>query len=135
MEITKRKGFVGPIIPHADYRGTARAARSFSHGMVHWAGSYGLVALVAWLMVLAGHAGAWSIPALAIAALCAMLALLALFTHAFGRGRNGLYSFERAFALTACSALIIAGAGYWLGQGWSAAEAGRALDQVVRSVL
>jgi hypothetical protein len=103
--------------------------------MVHWAGSYALIALVAWLLAAPGHADIWTGGALLIAAVCAALALLALFTHAFGRGGSGLYSFERAFSLTLISTLIVAGAGYWLGQGWSAASAGRALNQGVGAAM
>lgn len=103
--------------------------------MIHWVGSYALIALVAGLSVAMGRASAWAGAAALIAGLSAARALLALLTHAFGRGRDGPYSFERAFTLTLVSTLVVAGAGVWLGQGWSAADAGRALDRSVAAAI
>ena len=66
--------------------------------MLHWARSFGAIALLAAPAALAG-AGALSTLAAAIMLLFLVLMALALLTGLFGRGRDGLYSGEDAMAV------------------------------------
>jgi hypothetical protein len=96
--------------------------------MLHWARSYFVVGLLAAAFTLFPPLQA---AALLLIALFAALALLALVVGALGRNRDGSYSAERALGIVA-----FAGAAFWLGHewianGWTAADAGRAVDQTL----
>ena len=95
--------------------------------MLHWARSFGALAFVAGAFALAGLPPAFATLAGAMFWLFAVLAGLALFTGAFGRGRDGLYSCERALGLTGIAA-VCAVAFVGIMSGWTAQDAGRAVD-------
>lgn len=103
--------------------------------MLHWAISFGLMALLAAVVALSGA----PLVVLAVAQLLfwlnAALFALALLTGAFGRGRDGLYSAERAVGLTTGAAVLAAIGFVWAANDWSAADAGRALDRRVAEVI
>ena len=103
--------------------------------MLHWAKSFGAIALIAGAFALAGLPDAFAMLAGAMLWLFAALAGLALFTGAFGRGRDGLYSFERALTLVGAAAGVVVVSAVWLGSGWTAEDAGRALDGGVAELV
>jgi hypothetical protein len=91
----------------------ASAALTLSLAMLHWARSFGAIALVAAPAALAG-AGALSVLAAAIVLLFLVLTALALLTGLFGRGRDGLYSGEDAVAVILLCVLAATALGVWL---------------------
>jgi hypothetical protein len=96
--------------------------------MQHWVNAFGAMALLAAPVALADW-GVVSEMGLFVFWLFAALAALALVTGAFGRGRNGLYSAERAVATVAVSSALIAVAFVWVANAWTAEDAVRALDR------
>lgn len=94
--------------------------------MLHWAKSFAAVALFAAALALIP---ALQLLGLVLVAVFAALALLSLIVGAFGRSSDGAYSAERALGLVAL-ATAAAWTGYkWMADGWTAADAGRAVDQ------
>jgi len=69
--------------------------------MLHWARAFAVMALLAAIAALSGFAPGAAVIAAAIFWLNFVLMGLSLLTHLFGRGRDGLYSSERAVTLTA----------------------------------
>ena len=102
--------------------------------MLHWAISFGLIALLAAVFALAdapvlvrGLAQVLFWPNVALFA-------LSLLTGLFGRGKDGLYSAERAVGWTAGAGALAALALAWFANGWSVADASAALAQLARGV-
>lgn len=81
--------------------------------MLHWANAFGLMALISAVFALSGLSLAVSGMAQILFWLNAGLFALALLTGLFGRGRDGLYSAERALWWVA-----VAGVGLMVGVGW-----------------
>jgi len=93
--------------------------------MQHWTRAFAAIALFAAFAALAGLAPAWTMAATAMFWLFAALAALSLLTGAFGRGRDGLYSAERAVTLTGLGCAAAFGGYLWLTEpAWIARFAG-----------
>jgi uncharacterized membrane protein YtjA (UPF0391 family) len=99
--------------------------------MLHWAISFGVMALVAAVIAMSGAPQPFGGVAHILFWLFAALYALALLTGVFGRGRDGLYSGERAITLTSCAAALLCLGVVWVKNDWTAEDAGRALDQGV----
>lgn len=76
--------------------------------MLHWARAFAAMALLAAIVALSGLVSEAAVIAAGVFWLNLALMLLAMLTHLFGRGRNGLYCGERAVTLTAlaCAAVF-----------------------------
>ncbi len=95
--------------------------------MLHWAISFGVIALIAAAFALSGAPLVVLYVAQLLFWLNTVLFVLALLTGLFGRGRDGLYSAERACALAGGAAALVALGIVWIKNDWSAEDAGRAL--------
>lgn len=106
------------VVARVKVPGVTRNARGGAYvglTMLHWARAFAAMALLAAIAALSGFAPGAAVIAAAMFWLNVALSALSLLTHLFGRGRDGLYSGERALTLTAlaCGAvwLLASGAG------------------------
>ena len=87
--------------------------------MLHWVKSFLAMAMIAAVLMLAPPLRELG---LAMTCMFAALALMALIAGAMGRS---------ALGVIAAAAAIAWAAGTWIGSGWTAADAGRAIDRGV----
>lgn len=87
--------------------------------MLHWARAFAAMALLTAIVALSGLPPTWTVIASSAFWLNVALMLLALLTHLFGRGRDGLYSGERTVMLTALGCALV----WLLASGGAAATA------------
>lgn len=128
----------GEIVAETEASSASWKERSRAYvlnAMVHWAIAFGLFALVAAVFALSGLPLAVRDAAALLFWLNALLFALALLTGVFGRGRDGLYSGERAVTLTAGAAALLTRGAVWVSQDWTAEDAGRALDRGVAGAV
>jgi uncharacterized membrane protein YtjA (UPF0391 family) len=102
--------------------------------MLHWTRSFLAVGLIAALFAYGGWVPVFTGAAKLIFWLFLALAALALVANALGRGPDGSYSGERAFAVVALLGGVVWLSHVWLKEDWSAAEARRAAQGGIEAV-
>lgn len=99
--------------------------------MLHWVKSFSAMAALAGVVALGAYASAVATLAAGAAAVFAVLAALALLTEVLGRGRDGLYSGERAVWTVALAIALVLGVRAWSDAGLSVADVERALGALL----
>jgi hypothetical protein len=92
--------------------------------MLHWVRAFLTIALIAAPFALIAPLRG---PAIILVCVFAALAVLALITGLFGRTASG-YSAERALAILSLGAATLWAGHAWLINGWTPADAARAVD-------
>lgn len=123
---TARKGGAAyarrAVVARAQVPGVTRNAPDGAYvldTMLHWARAFAAMALLTAIVALSGLPPTWTVIASSAFWLNVALMLLALLTHLFGRGRDGLYSGERTVMLTALGCALV----WLLASGGAAATA------------